>query len=117
LPRQATTNTSYKIIGGGGSGKINSENSTNQASRKINVAVSHTQQRQSARRDVSSSSRSSNGSLTRDRALEFNRPDITSYRRNENIGVSSSITNTAYVPSRVSTGGIKYDPIVTKPWD
>ena len=68
-------------------------------------------------RDMSSSSRSSNGSLTRDRVTEFTKPEVTSYRRNENIGITSSITSTTYVPSRVSTAAIKYDPIVTKAWD
>jgi len=66
---------------------------------------------------MSSSSRSNDGSLSRERAIEFSKPDLSSYRRNENIVTSSSITNTTYIPSRVSTAGIKYDPILTKPWD
>jgi hypothetical protein len=66
---------------------------------------------------LSSSSRSNEGSLSRERVIEFSKPDLSSYRRNENIVSSSSIANTAYIPSRVSTAGMKYDPVSIKPWD
>jgi len=109
LPRQPHNNNTFKIIGGGGGSKVNTDSAVG-ISRKMTSTALQTSNRQFSVGGNSSSSSSDaggGGSLSRDRKfIDYGRlyqqqEVSSSYRRVETMGNQSSLVTDASYPGPV----------------